>query len=95
LEGFIKTLTPWTDSTRRIVPARGKVTNGTDVKAFLDMLAAVRDRIQHMVDAGRSESEVVAAHPTTEFDAQWGHGRVTPDAFVTAVYTELKAHQGQ
>jgi hypothetical protein len=92
LEGFIKTLTPWTDSARRIVPAHGKVTNGTDVKAFLDMLGAVRDSVQHMIVAGRSESEVVAAHPTAEFDVRWGHGRVTPDAFVTAVYTELKTH---
>jgi hypothetical protein len=91
VDGFVKTLTPWTDSTRRIVPARGKLMSGTDVGAFLDMFTTVRDRIQHMIDAGRSESEVVSAHPTKEMDAQWGHGRVSPDVFVAAVYRSLRA----
>ncbi|HEX4228607.1 MAG TPA: hypothetical protein VHZ07_08045 [Bryobacteraceae bacterium] len=95
IDGIIKTLTPWTDSNRRIVPTRGKVMNGSDVKAFLDMLTAVRDQVQHMADAGRSESETVAGHPTKEFDARWGQGRVTPDAFVSALYTELKTRHGQ
>lgn len=90
LNGFVKTLTPWTDVARRIVPARGGVMNGTDVKAYLDMLTAVRDRVQQTINAGRSERDAVAAHPTAEFDARWGHGRVTPDAFVAAVYTSLK-----
>ena len=91
--GFVKTLTPWTDVARRIVPARGRVMNGTDVKAFLDMLTSVHDKVQQMIDAGKSEAEVVAAHPTAEFDTRWGHGRVSPDEFVSSVYKSLRLYR--
>lgn len=90
LDGLIKTLDGWTDSSFRVVPARGKVTNGATVKAFRDMIATVRDRIRRMVEAGRTEADVLAEHPTTDFDAQWGHGRVRPDEFVHEVYSSLK-----
>jgi hypothetical protein len=89
LEGFLKTLEGWTDSKFRIVPARGEVTNGTSVKAFLEMITTVRDRVQGMIDAHRSENEIVAEHPTKGLDARWGSGRVKPDEFVRAVYRAL------
>ncbi|HEV2197498.1 MAG TPA: hypothetical protein VGR55_18070 [Candidatus Acidoferrum sp.] len=90
LDGLVKMLDGWTDARRHVVPARGQVTDGTGLKSFLDMIAAVRKRVQHSVDAGETESQVIAEHPTTEFDAKWGHGRVQPDAFVQEVYRSLK-----
>jgi len=89
LEGLLSQLT-WTDSKQRIVPARGKITNGASVKAFRDMIETVRDRVQRMVNEGRTESQVIAAHPTSDFDEQWGHGRVSPDSFVREIYVSLK-----
>jgi hypothetical protein len=90
LDGLIKTLDGWTDSSFRVVPARGKVTNGATVKAFRDMIVTVRDRIRHMIASGRTENEIEAEHPTTDFEAQWGHGRVRADEFVHEVYAALK-----
>lgn len=90
LEGLLKTIEGWTDSTFHVVPARGKVTNGASLKTYEDMIVTVRDRIQRMVKEGQSESEVLAQHPASEFDAQWGHGRVQPDEFVREVYRALK-----
>ena len=90
LDGVTKMLQSWTGSKFTIVPARGKVMNGADVKAYLDMLAAVREHVQHGIDAGRTEEEIVAEHPTAEFDAKWGHGRITPAAFVHEVYVALR-----
>ena len=89
LEGLLDQLT-WTDSKQRIVPARGKVTNGTSLKAFREMIVTVRDRVQSMINEGRTESQVLGAHPTSDFDAQWGHGRVPPDLFVREIYAALK-----
>jgi len=65
------------------------MTNGAGLKAFCDMIVAVRDRVRHSIDAGRTENQVIAEHPTAEFDAQWGHGRVQPDAFVQEIYRAL------
>ncbi|MGB6482603.1 MAG: hypothetical protein WBE86_03865 [Candidatus Acidiferrales bacterium] len=75
----------WTDPKQHIVPARGKVTNGTSIKAFTEMIVTVRDRVQHLAQEGKTESEVVAAHPAADFDARWGHGRVAPDDFVREI----------
>jgi cyclase len=90
LEGLLKTLEGWTDKTFKVVPARGKVSDGEGLKNFVDMLVAVRDRIKPMITAGKTESEVVAVRPTSDLDEQWGHGRVQPDEFVRDVYRSLK-----
>jgi hypothetical protein len=91
LEGLVNTLDGWTDSAFRIVPARGKVTNGADVKAFRDMIVTVRDRVKPLVAAGRDESQILAEHLTADFDARWGHGRVQPDQFVREIYSAVKS----
>jgi hypothetical protein len=89
LDGLVKMLDGWTDARRHVVPARGEVTNGSGLKAFLDMIAGVRKRVQHSMDEGKTETQVIAEHPTAEFDAKWGHGLVKPDAFVQEVYRSL------
>ena len=90
VEGLVKMMDGWTDARRHVVPARGQVTDGTGLKGFLDMVAAVRKRVQHSIDEGKTESQAVAEHPTAEFDAKWGHAHVQPDAFVQGVYRSLK-----
>ena len=90
LGGLVQALDPWTDSAFQVVPARGKVTNGAALKAFRDMMVTVRDRVQRMVSAGSSEADVLRGHPTSDFDAQWGQGRVRPEEFGREVYAALK-----
>jgi len=93
LDGLLKMLDGWTDPGFHVVPARGEVTNGTSVKAFRDMFVTVRDRVQHSIDAGHTESQVIAEHRTADFDAKWGHGRVQADSFVQEIYRALKAEK--
>jgi cyclase len=90
LDGLLNTLAGWTDSSFHVVPARGKVTDGAAVKALRDMIVTVRDRIQHRIKAGKTESEIQAEHPTADFDAEFGHGRVGPEEFVRDVYRAIK-----
>jgi cyclase len=82
LDGVIDILQGWTDSRMWVVPARGKPATGVTIKAFADMIVAVRGRVKRLVDAGRTDEQIVAAHPSADFDAEWVHGRVTPDDFV-------------
>jgi len=65
------------------------VTNGAVLKTFCDMITIIRDRVQSRIKAGRTEAQIIAEHPTAEFDDRWGHGRVSPDAFVGAMYRAL------
>lgn len=74
----------------RVVPARGHVTNGMSVKEFRDMIVSVRDRVQRLIGSGRTEGQVLAAHPTADYDARWGHGRVQPNEFLHEVYSALR-----
>ncbi|HEX8882087.1 MAG TPA: hypothetical protein VF749_18725 [Candidatus Acidoferrum sp.] len=89
LDGLLKMLGGWTDPGFHVVPARGEVTNGAGLKAFCDMIVAVRDRVRQAIDGGSTETQVIGEHPTAEFDAKWGHGRVPPDAFVREIYKAL------
>lgn len=73
-----------------VVPARGPAVSGRVLRDYVAMLTAVRNRVQQLVNAGRTLDQVVAARPTAEFDARWGHGPVSPAGFVTLVYNSLK-----
>lgn len=88
--GVLPMLKGWTNDKVQIVPARGKVMKGADIKAYCDMITTVRDRVQQMIDGGKTLDEVIAAHPTAEFDNRWGNGRIKADDFVKVVYTALK-----
>lgn len=92
LDGVLKLLTAWSGGSRKIVPVYGSVKSGADLAKFRDMIVAVRNRIQAMAAAGKSEEQVVAAHPTAEFDAEWGHGRVTAAAFISEIYRDATMH---
>ncbi len=92
LDGIIKLANSWSGGRFKIVPAHGKVMTGAEVKAYHDMLVSVRDRVQHLSEAGKTEAEIVAQHPTAEFDSEWGNGRVSADAFVHEVFRALSAH---
>jgi cyclase len=69
------------------------VTTGPSVKAFADMIITVRDRVKKMIADGKTEEQVLAAHPTSDFDAQYGHGRVSADEFVREICAALKNKQ--
>jgi cyclase len=92
LDGLTKMLSAWAGGSRKVVPARGKVMNSADIQQFRDMIVTVRARVQQMVNAGRSEDEVQAAHPSAEFDAMWGNGRVSASQFVSELYSGVKKH---
>jgi cyclase len=78
-----------TSEQTKIVPGHGPVAVRADLKAYRDMLAQVRQRIQQLVAAGKTMDEAVAAAPTKDFDAKWGSGYVTPDVFTKIVFSSL------
>lgn len=76
-----------------IIPGRGPATTVADLRAYGDMLRAVETRMQALVKDGKSLADIQASKPTAAFDARWGHGPVTPDAFVAMVYASVNARQ--
>jgi glyoxylase-like metal-dependent hydrolase (beta-lactamase superfamily II) len=68
-----------------VIPGHGPVTNYQALVDYIVMLTVVRDRIQAMIDDGKSLEEVVAAKPTAEFDEQYGD----PTMLVDRAYASL------
>jgi glyoxylase-like metal-dependent hydrolase (beta-lactamase superfamily II) len=75
----------------RIIPGHGAITDRNGVVAQRDVILAVRDKIAPLVERGQSVEEVIATHPTAEFDAKVPQGEQTSEQFVRWLYTELKA----
>jgi len=83
-----------TDEQTKIVPGHGSVTTRANLQDYRDMLVQVRQRIKDLVAAGKTMDEVVAAVPTKDFDARWGSGYVTPEAFTRMVFSSLAGVNG-
>jgi cyclase len=78
-----------TDEQTRIVPGHGPIASRPDLLQYRDMLVQVRQSVKGLIAAGKTMDEAVAAAPTRDFDAQWGRGYVSADAFVRMVFTSL------
>ncbi len=81
------------DADTKIIPGHGPLADRASLRAYRDMLVAVRDRIRGMVHDGRSLALVQAAKPTAPFDATWGTGFISPEKFVEIVYADLAARK--
>jgi glyoxylase-like metal-dependent hydrolase (beta-lactamase superfamily II) len=74
----------------KIVPGHlGPIVGFREMQQQLEMFAAVRDRVLNAIRAGRTVEQVVASKPTADFDQGRLGGAITPDRFVTLVYTDL------
>jgi cyclase len=74
----------------KIIPGHGATVDRAAVIAHRDMILGVRDRVEQLVKQGKTPEEVVAAHPTSEFDAKVPPVQGTTDRFVGQLYAELK-----
>lgn len=73
-----------------LVPGHGDVGTKKQLQAFRDMLAGIRANVAELKSQGKSEAEVVAAKPTAQWDAVYGHFVIDPDFFTRIVYEGLK-----
>jgi cyclase len=74
----------------KVIPGHlGPVVGFKEIEQQLEMFAAIRERVLTAIRAGKTEAEVVASKPTKDFDAPRLGGAITPDRFVSLVYTDL------
>jgi cyclase len=60
-----------------------------EIQQQLDMFVTGRERILTAIREGKTLEKVVASKPTADFDEARKAGAITPDRFVTLVYTDL------
>lgn len=94
------------DPNTKIAQGHGPMTDRMGLIANRDMLIAIKDRVAKMIQEGKSVEEVLAAHPTAEYDEMilkdeplwYGDGEPeykTPDRFIRQVYAELSMAPAQ
>jgi cyclase len=80
----------------KIIPGHlGPVVGFNEINQQLEMFTAVRARILTAIRAGNTEAQVVASKPTKDFDQGRMGGAITPDRFVSLVYTDLSRKEKQ
>ena len=82
----------WQDGGTLVIPARGFVSDQTDVVEYRDMVTIVRDRVQAMLAARMTLPQVLAANPAQGYVARYaGKSPDAARAFAESVYASLSA----
>jgi cyclase len=83
----------WYPDRTFLVPGHGRVYDKLDLLEYRDAITVVRDRVQDLIDQGRTLAQVKAANPTLGYRSEYGAdtGPWTTDMFVEVVYNELAA----
>jgi cyclase len=86
----------WQADRTFLVPGHGHVYDKLDLLEYRDAITVVRDRIQDVIDEGKTLAQVKAANPTLGYRSQYGtdKGEWTTDMFVETIYNELAAKKG-
>ena len=74
----------------KVVVGHGPLAKKSDVAEFHAMLVTARERIEKLVNEGKSEQEVVAAKPLADLDAKWAVNDAGAVAFTRMVYNSFK-----
>jgi cyclase len=74
----------------QIIAGHGPLGNKDSLAEYLDFLNNARDKVQKLIDEGKSLEETVAAQPTAQWDAALGEIWITPEQMVIFIYNSLK-----
>ena len=72
-----------------VIPGHGGLSNCTELRAWRDMIATVRDRVQAEMRQGKTLDQLKAAAITAAWDAKLGQGFIKPPVFIEMVYRSL------
>jgi cyclase len=78
-----------------VIPGFGRLSDETDVANYRDMITIIRDRIQALVNDGKSLREVLASKPTSDYDALYARNpdSWTGERLVEEIYLDLTGRE--
>ena len=92
VEGFIKaqeTLVAMSDDDTVLISGHGELASKADVERNLAVLKEGRELVKAMVDAGKSEEEVLAANPLAKFHDEYNWSFITTERMTKTHYRDL------
>lgn len=93
VDGFIagqQEILSMADDDTRIIPGHGPLANKADLQTAVDMLIDAKSRVKALVDAGRSNEEVLAENPLSVYDS-WSWNFITTEVMTNTIYRSLSA----
>jgi len=89
INGFIaaaERVLPILDANTKVIPGHGPLADKARLKAFHDMLVAMRDRMKKEIAAKHTIEQVLASSITADYDKDWPGGR---ERFLRILFQEL------
>jgi glyoxylase-like metal-dependent hydrolase (beta-lactamase superfamily II) len=89
IRGMIRASNDWlklSNDNTKVVVGHGPLAKKADVAAYNEMVKTARERVEKLVNEGKSEAEVVAAKPLTDLDKTWAANDQAAANFVKQVY---------
>ena len=73
----------------RVVPGHGPVADKAGLLDYYTMLEVARDRMETLIQEGKTEDDVVAERPFADLDAKWADTEQAGKTFVRALYRSM------
>jgi len=92
VEGFIagqERIAAMANAETKIIPGHGSLANLTDLKRNTAMLVDALARVKALVDAGKSEDEVVAANPLAGYAGEYDWAFINAERMTRTIYKDL------
>lgn len=92
--GFIagqKKIIAIADDETKIIPGHGALANKADLQSAVDMLEDAQARVKSLVDAGKSQEEVLAENPLADYEDGWSWEFITTERMTETIYRSLTA----
>lgn len=77
------------DNDTMVIPGHGPVTDRAKLARYITVLTMIRNRVQALIDDGKSLEEIIAAKPTAEFDEEFMANDFSRPSFISRVYVSL------
>ena len=72
-----------------IIPGHGPLAGKTDLQKAIDVLADCEARVKELVDAGKTEAEILAENPLADYHDTWNWGFITTERMTQTLYRSL------
>ena len=94
VDGFIaaqKRILALTDGETKIIAGHGELAGREDLAAAIAMLEDAQSRVRALVDAGKSDDEIVAENPLADYHDVWNWGFITTERMTRTLLRDLRA----
>jgi len=77
------------DDKTKIIPGHGPLADKKSLEKYHNMLVTVKERMQKLINQGKTLEEIIAIKPNADLDKNWGNGFLNPEAFLKVLYSVM------